>query len=112
MPGERLQTIEIGFFAGTCSKCWRGLGAGCLLGRAQVARPDPVLRTHRLLHSLPAHNPSLRCSTLEFAKSQLEWMNEALTRQLGHARDNPFSTRCVCWGALGHAVVCWVCWVC
>lgn len=40
--------------------------------------------------------PALRAwprSTLEFAKSQLEWMNEALVRQLGHARDNPFSTR-------------------
>jgi hypothetical protein len=32
-------------------------------------------------------------STLEFAKSQLEWMNEALVRSLGHSRDNPFSTR-------------------
>ena len=31
---------------------------------------------------------------MEFAKSQLEWMNEALTRSLGHTRDNPFNTRC------------------
>lgn len=30
---------------------------------------------------------------MEFAKSQLEWMNAALVRSLGHARDNPFATR-------------------
>lgn len=41
-------------------------------------------------HRCACHAPR---STLEFAKSQLEWMNEALVRQLGHARDNPFSTR-------------------
>lgn len=41
-------------------------------------------------HTIPvqAHN------TLEYAKSSLEWMNESLTRSLGHTRDNPFNTRC------------------
>lgn len=44
-----------------------------------------------------AHPARTTRSTLEFAKSQLEWMNEALTRSLGHARDNPFNTRWVPW---------------
>ncbi|PSC73960.1 cleavage and polyadenylation specificity factor subunit 2 [Micractinium conductrix] len=47
---------------------------------------------HRLTYPLVLLS-AMAYSTLEFAKSQLEWMNEALTRQLGHARDNPFSTR-------------------
>lgn len=47
---------------------------------------------HRLTYPLVLLS-AMAYSTLEFAKSQLEWMNEALVRQLGHARDNPFSTR-------------------
>ena len=37
-----------------------------------------------------AHN------TLEFAKSQLEWMNDTLIKELelSRDRDNPFSVRC------------------
>jgi Cft2 family RNA processing exonuclease len=37
-------------------------------------------------------------NTLEFAKSQLEWMNDELTRLLGHSKDNAF--------VLKHVVVC------
>ena len=39
---------------------------------------------------------------LEFAKSQLEWMAEGLSRSLGHTRDNPFNTR---WAGPGWACI-------
>ena len=57
-----------------------------------VDRTLPVF-TYRVphLYRTPA---SLYRSTLEFAKSQLEWMNEALVRSLGHSgKDSPFATR-------------------
>ncbi|GAB4814627.1 hypothetical protein N2152v2_001673 [Parachlorella kessleri] len=47
---------------------------------------------HRLTYPLALLSP-MAGNMMEFAKSQLEWMNEVLTRSLGHTRDNPFNTR-------------------
>jgi len=32
-------------------------------------------------------------TTLEFARSQLEWMNESLVKSFGHSKDNPFTLK-------------------
>ena len=79
-------------------------------GMPRLSRPLPVPRLSHPPPTPPTYSthppaclspPPHACSTLEFAKSQVEWMNEALVRSLGHARDNPFNTRCVGWRDLG-----------
>jgi len=52
---------------------------------------------HKLTYPL-VFLSTMAYNTLEFAKSQLEWMNDELTRLLGHSKDNAF--------VLKHVVVC------
>ena len=47
---------------------------------------------HRLPYPLVFVGPMVH-TTLEFARSQLEWMNETLSKAFGHSRDNPFALR-------------------
>lgn len=47
---------------------------------------------YRLSHPLVLLS-SVAYSTLEFAKSQLEWMTSAITEAFERDRDNPFQTR-------------------
>lgn len=60
-----------------------------------------VLEKHwavnRLSYPLALLTP-VAYNTLEFAKSQLEWMNEQVAREFESSRDkdNPFSMRCNC----------------
>lgn len=56
-----------------------------------ASSPLPLLRVS-CITAMPPPSHRVR-STLAFAQSQLEWMNEKLVRAFGHARDNPFSTR-------------------
>lgn len=52
-------------------------------------------REKNLTYPLAAVGPMIH-TTLEFARSQLEWMNEELTKGLGHSRmDNPLALKCV-----------------
>ena len=47
---------------------------------------------HRLTYPLLLVGPMAR-TTLDFARSSLEWMNENLTKSFGHSKDNPFNFR-------------------
>lgn len=48
----------------------------------------------RLTYPLAVVGPMVH-TTLDFARSQLEWMNESLVKSLGHTKDNPLALRCV-----------------
>jgi Cft2 family RNA processing exonuclease len=47
---------------------------------------------HKLPYPVILLGPMVQ-TTLEFARSQLEWMNESLVKLLGHSRENPFLLR-------------------
>eukprot|EP00877_Chromochloris_zofingiensis_P014690 jgi/Chrzof1/9475/Cz04g04140.t1 len=53
---------------------------------------DSYWQEHRLLYPLVLLN-YVAFTTLEFARSQLEWMNDAINRTFEHKRDNPFQCR-------------------
>ena len=46
----------------------------------------------RLPYPLAVVGPMVH-TTLDFARSQLEWMNESLVKSLGHTKDNPLALR-------------------
>lgn len=55
-----------------------------------------ILENHWAQHKLPypiALVGPMVHTTMEFARSQLEWMNEALVKSFGHSKDNPFTLR-------------------
>jgi cleavage and polyadenylation specificity factor subunit 2 len=47
---------------------------------------------HHLPYSIALVGPMVH-TTLEFARSQLEWMNESLVKSFGHSKDNPFALK-------------------
>ena len=47
---------------------------------------------HKLTYPLVFVGP-MTLTTLDFARSSLEWMNETLVKSFGHSRDNPFNFR-------------------
>jgi cleavage and polyadenylation specificity factor subunit 2 len=47
---------------------------------------------HHLPYTVALVGPMVH-TTLEFARSQLEWMNESLIKSFGHSKDNPFALR-------------------
>jgi cleavage and polyadenylation specificity factor subunit 2 len=47
---------------------------------------------HKLTYPVALVGPMAH-TALEFARSQLEWMSEALVRSFGHSKDNPFNLR-------------------
>lgn len=53
---------------------------------------DSYWGEHRLPYPLALVGPMVH-TTLEFARSQLEWMNESLVKSFGHSKDNPFALR-------------------
>jgi cleavage and polyadenylation specificity factor subunit 2 len=47
---------------------------------------------HHLPYTVALVGPMVH-TTIEFARSQLEWMNENLVKSFGHSRDNPFALK-------------------
>lgn len=84
----------------TCLRCLRSEGnvlipvdaAGRVLELLLIL--NKYWNEKRLTYPLAVVGPMVH-TTLDFARSQLEWMNESLVNSLGHSKDNPLSLRCV-----------------